>query len=174
TQTSLNNLSCICPATQSVQSVNDLLATADQDIQRLVDSIDDAYFTNLDMDTLFNPVLGLPDGDDIPRVDNFGENVDINEQPTFNQLTYHTVDIIQADTGPVTMTEAVNLTELLRQRFGDDVLTPENGFVNEEELDSNLRSESVKQVCKICWKPRLMADSNQCTEGHSSKRCDAS
>ncbi|KAI3629262.1 hypothetical protein MIR68_012703, partial [Amoeboaphelidium protococcarum] len=49
TQTSLNNLSCICPATQSVQSVNDLLATADQDIQRLVDSIDDAYFTNLDM-----------------------------------------------------------------------------------------------------------------------------
>lgn len=36
------------------------------------------------MDTLFNPVLGLPDGDDIPRVDNFGENVDINEQPTFN------------------------------------------------------------------------------------------
>ncbi|KAI3653227.1 hypothetical protein MP228_002652 [Amoeboaphelidium protococcarum] len=174
TQTSLNNLSCICPATQSVQSVNDLLATADQDIQRLVDSIDDAYFTNLDMDTLFNPVLGLPDGDDIPRVDNFGENVDIKEQPTFNQLTYHTVDIIQADTGPVTMTEAVNLTELLRQRFGDDVLTPENGFVNEEELDSNLRSESVKQVCKICWKPRLMADSNQCTEGHSSKRCDAS
>ncbi|KAI3641489.1 hypothetical protein MIR68_000619 [Amoeboaphelidium protococcarum] len=174
TQTSLNNLSCICPATQSVQSVNDLLATADQDIQRLVDSIDDAYFTNLDMGTLFNPVLGLPDGDDIPRVDNFGENVDINEQPTFNQLTYHTVDIIQADTGPVTMTEAVNLTELLRQRFGDDVLTPENGFVNEEELDSNLRSESVKQVCKICWKPRLMADSNQCTEGHSSKRCDAS
>lgn len=68
--------------------------------------------------------------------------------------------------------EQVNLTKLIFDQSVDRVFTKENGFEDEQYLETCLEDAMVDQVCSVCWKPRKLVESPTLTDNHSGKSCD--